>query len=358
MSIVTDRYCAPALRLLAEHCERWKTVHFYCRSSDIAELLGIKGKLPLLEKLELEVHDSPSPIDLFEVAPKLRIFLVGGLLPPDLAAVHLHQLYTVGCLGQEPTQVRAAVSFMSRLPPGMKFSLQLFLSHWAHDNILGIDLPPTISDIDRLSMDTCDYSRPEHCVKALSDIFNSLTLPHLRDLGFQAQEARASVIYWPHAAFTALAARSSFHTHLRSLCLCDVVITEAQLLGALTVLPLLQHLEISDHQVIENSGADQLLVTDSFLVALTLKPESHTRRLVPLLQSLLCCSLLKFDDHAYLQFLLSRRRREDSAPFACRMYGHPDYHRALDADVAARLRELRIQKEIVSEFSRLAPWRE
>jgi hypothetical protein len=39
------------------------------------------------------------------------------------------------------------------------------------------------------------------------------------------------------------------------------------------------------------------------------------------------------------------------------MYGHPDYHRALDADVAAHLRELRIQKEIVSEFWCLAAWR-
>ncbi|KAJ6596393.1 hypothetical protein DFH09DRAFT_1072429 [Mycena vulgaris] len=165
---------------------------------------------------------------------------------------------------------------------------------------------PTSSSIVGFSMENSDYSTPEHCLKALSDIFTNLTLtlPHLRDLNFRSQEAPFSLISWPHSAFMDLAARSSFHIHLHSLSLCDVVVTEAELVEALAVLPLLQCLEISDHQIRGDHGADQLLVTDSLFAALMLKSEPPNPRLVPLLQSLLCRSLLQFDDQVYLNFFV------------------------------------------------------
>ncbi|KAJ6532365.1 hypothetical protein B0H19DRAFT_1187386 [Mycena capillaripes] len=161
-----------------------------------------------------------------------------------------------------------------------------------------------------------------------------------------------------------LAARSLFHSHLRSLSLCHVLITQAELIEALVVLPSLQHLEISDHHKIHNRGADQVLITDSLFSALTLNSSSPTEStlgdLVPALQSLLCHSVLQFSDYAYLRFLFSRRREGscDAAPppFSSRMCWRPGYRRELDAAVVAQLRELCIRKELVCEFSRAAIW--
>ncbi|KAJ7856432.1 hypothetical protein B0H13DRAFT_2576812 [Mycena leptocephala] len=134
-----------------------------------------------------------------------------------------------------------------------------------------------------------------------------------------------------------LAKRSAFQTHPLSLCLCDVVVTGAELVEVLAVLPLLQHLKIADHQIIHNRGANMLLITDSLFSSLTLTPEPHTPRLVPHLQSLHCQSLLQFDDHIYLNFLFSRRRHAPSElpPFVSRMCwqpGHLDLLRLLTAN--------------------------
>ncbi|KAJ6487310.1 hypothetical protein DFH09DRAFT_1377792 [Mycena vulgaris] len=362
ISIIDGMDCAGALELLAQHCERWKTARFYCRSSDLRHLRSVKGKLPCLEKLELDIFEfearDSSLVEHFAVAPRLTNLAVGPLLLPTLAAVHFDTLCTFGCVGQDASQVPAAMFLMSRLPFAIEFRLQVILSNWTADSITKIDAPPTSSSIVGFSMETADYSTPEHCLKALSDIFTNLTLPHLRDLNFRSQEAPFSLIYWPHSAFMDLAARSSFHIHLHSLSLCDVVVTEAELVEALAVLPLLQCLEISDHQIRGDHGADQLLVTDSLFAELMLKSEPPNSRLVPLLQSLLCQSLLQFDDHVYLNFLLSRRRPapSDLAPFVSRMYWQPGYCRGLDSDVVAQIRDLCIRKELVCEFSRAELW--
>ncbi|KAJ7508800.1 hypothetical protein B0H11DRAFT_1962650 [Mycena galericulata] len=351
ISIVPGMDFARPLELVSQHCERWKNVTFFCRSSDLRRLRGIKGKLPLLETFEIELQDGPSLLDFLQVAPRLRNFGVGGRFLPNIADAYFGQLQELACLGQDPRLVPMAVSFMSCIPHTIKFRLQLFISNWDHDNILGIDLPPTSSNLISLSMDTRDYFAAAHCVKALSDIFSSLTLPQLRNLDFRAENSPLCFISWPHGAFLGLAARSSFHTHLETLFLSDVVVTEAELVETLKALPLLQRLAISDHQLNRTyhhiCGANQLLITDSLLVSLALKPNSP--RLLPHLHSLSCQSLLKFDDHVYLDFLLSRLA--ESQVFQCRMYWLPGHHRELDPIVVARLRELCIQKELLHEFA-------
>ncbi|KAJ7093804.1 hypothetical protein C8R44DRAFT_953125 [Mycena epipterygia] len=353
--VVDGMDCVNALKLLAGHCEQWKTLFLSCRSPDFHHLSLIKGKLSLLETLEVEVYGTPcTMMDLFDVVPRLRTFVVGGLLHPTVAETHLKQLHTFGCFGQDPPLIPTAVSFMPRLPHALTFRFQLLLSDWTDDNGVGIDLPPTSSNISSLSMDIRDYFDAAPCVKALSDIFTSLTLPHLGHFNFRSAQSPLFLMYWPHSAFIDLAARSSFQTHLESLCLCDVVVTEAELIEALAALPSLQRLTISDHQIIRDCGAHQLLITDSLFSALTLKPDSSP--LVSRLLSLTCQSLLQFDDRAYLSFLLSRRSPSGSAPFLSRMYWLQGHHRELDTSVVVRLRELRIQKEVVWEFSRAELW--
>ncbi|KAJ6517308.1 hypothetical protein C8R47DRAFT_251433 [Mycena vitilis] len=350
----SDDQCAPALKLLAEHCERWKTVHLCCRSTQIPDFRDIKGKLPLLETLELEV-DEPGPAavrDLFQTAPRLKTFLIGGRLPPALAALHIPQLQTAGCLSQQPDQVPAAVSFMSTLPSQVEYRLQLFLGHWRRNKVTGIDLPPTSSNIAALSMETCDHFKRPHCVKAFSDIFASLTLPHLRDLTFRSRDEPYSLISWAHPAFIDFSARSSFHDNLHCLSLLDVIITETELVEVLHVLPSLHHLEISDHSVVASHSVDELLITDTLLSALTLKPDLNPPGIAPLLHTLHCRSVLRFDDHRYLDFLLSRRRgpASNATPFVCRIQCLPGHLRALEVGVNTHLREVCARKELVCEF--------
>ncbi|KAJ7635648.1 hypothetical protein DFH06DRAFT_660771 [Mycena polygramma] len=354
LSILDGKYFAGVLELLAEHCERWKTARFMCDASNLRYLASIKGRLPLLETVDLdtfrvEPQDSVYLSELFAAAPRLKAFAVGGSLPPTVAQGHLHKLHEFGCIGQDPQRAAQIVTFMSGLPPTLGFRFQIRASGWAREAITNI--PLTSSNIASLSMDTWDELIPEECVAA---IFACLTLPRLRELSFKSQEGPCAIIYWPHSAFVDLAARSSFDTHLHSLSLCQVTITETELVGALGLLALLQHLEIWDHQTVHNRGENQLLITNSLFAALTLKTDPHPTKLVPRLRSLVCQSLMQFDDHAYLDFLLSRRR--PTAPFSSRMQWWPGHRRPLDAEVAARLRDLCVRKELVCEFSRADIW--
>jgi hypothetical protein len=358
-------FYGPALELVAQHSRRWKSLVLICSSSDLLDLSGANGALPLLENLEVAVYDAAYPIRLFEVAPRLKTFTISGIIPPTLIEPYLGQLHTAGCIGQFSTGVPAAVACMSRMTLATKFHLGLYLSDWTATDVEGIDLPPTSSAIGSLVMEVRDYFEAPHCVKALSDIFTSCTFPHLRDLSFRSSEYPFSLMYWSHVAFLGLARRSAFQNHLHSLDLCHVVVDEAQLVSCLKALPSLQRLAISDRQIVRfndrHYGVDMLLVTDSLFSKLSLPTsDSNSPRLVPQLRSLTCQSLLQFDDNVYLNFLLSRRplAASNSPPFYCQLVWMRRDCREFDPGVVARLRELRIQKEVLSELVRAEHWME
>ncbi|KAJ6582378.1 hypothetical protein B0H19DRAFT_1061794 [Mycena capillaripes] len=311
---ITSPKAVSALVLLGHHCARWKTARLLCPSSDLRQLDSIKGNLPLLETLHLEIFscdddDASHLMELFSDAPRLKVFVVGRQFPPAAAAMHFERLRTFGCLGQMVGQ---------------------------------------------------EHFHAAECTKAITDVFGCLALPRLRELRFESREAPFCLISWAHQAFMDLAERSSFHDHLHSLSLRHVVIAEADLLEVLIVLRSLKHLEVSDHRKIHPDGADRVLITDSLFSALTLNPTTHTLCVVPALHSLVCHSLLQFNDHAYLRFLVWRRREKpsDAGPlFSSRMCWWPGCRWELDADVVVQLRELCIRKELVCEFTRSGIWR-
>ncbi|KAJ7090612.1 hypothetical protein C8R44DRAFT_861232 [Mycena epipterygia] len=240
---------------------------------------------------------------------------------------------------------------MSRMPHSTNFRLELFLGVWTEFDILNAEVPPITSNITSLSMEVGDHFEASDCIQALNELLPSLALPHLHELTFQSAEYPYAVMHWSQTGFLALGARSSFHTHLQSLRLCHVVITEAALLETLSTLPLLQQLEIADHELAKDQGANHLLITDSLLTALTLTPTPSS--LVPQLRSLICQSTLQFNDHVYLEFLLSRCRAQSSdlPPFVSELQWLPDHHRKLAPVVSAYLRELRINNELLVVLS-------
>ncbi|KAJ7153096.1 hypothetical protein C8R43DRAFT_1126936 [Mycena crocata] len=337
----------PALDLLVGHSKRWKTVYLSCPNTDLRYLRRVAGKLPFLDTLELNTWDTPSnSLDFFERVPRLRKLAVDMSSLSAISLPPLHRLRSFGILGISSTDaVSTVMSFMTRMPPTTQFRLQLFLSNWTDDDTLSV--PQTSASITELSMELSDYCDGEHCVQALGDIFAAVTLPCLRELAFNSMEYPYSLMHWAHTPFLGLSKRSEFHTRLQSLRLCHVVITETELLAALAALPVLQQLEIADHDCIQNVPVTLHLLTDTLFSRLTLDPNQPS--LVPDLRSLICHSLLQFNDNTYLALLLSRRGH--SPPFVNRMSWLEGHNRELDPLVMARLHELQRRGELFCEFS-------
>ncbi|KAK6966293.1 hypothetical protein R3P38DRAFT_3155607 [Favolaschia claudopus] len=351
------------LKLLGQHSHRWRNFSLYCSVNDLRHLRNIKGNLPLLETLTIDLagdgfdfdRDAKAAsrsVELFTEVPRLRSLTMGMLHDTTLAQVHLDKVKTLRFVSPDAQYAPTAVAFMAMVPARVKFQLLLFISNWADHNITpGINAPATSSYIEAFAIGMHDYFEAGHCVKALTDILDALTLPQLLHLEFRSEDAPNSLLSWTHTPFLNLATRSSFQTHLQSLCMSDVVITEPQLLQVLSVLPLLQTLAISDHVTTEEGqhGADQLLLTDSLLAALTLDAGAQSRPLVPLLCDFEFRSTLQFKDDVFDVFL-SSRCQDSSTSCVARLYWIQDHGRALDPSVVTRIRDLCIRKRLSWEF--------
>ncbi|KAJ6606218.1 hypothetical protein DFH09DRAFT_1353414 [Mycena vulgaris] len=298
----TSERHVPGLELLAEQSERWRSAKFVCAAPDLQHLSIVKGRVPYLESLGVW---GGSPLDIFDDAPSLTHVALGCTPTAVMRLVNLPlgQLRTFRCsefvgLGElMGVGVSPAMTLMPQL--SRKFTLLLRLLDSAAGFKESTLMPPITSDIDTFLIHVEDGFSANNVGLSVSKTMEGLTLPALRELELSSEEYPYLLLPWPHTQFLALCARSSFHTHFRSLQIYHSVLTEAELLECLSSLPLLEELAISDHQLLPNGGADQLLVTDTLLTRLTLTPDDP---LVPHLQLFDCASLLKFDDHTKRDF--------------------------------------------------------
>ncbi|KAJ7434827.1 hypothetical protein B0H11DRAFT_2116223, partial [Mycena galericulata] len=351
---------APALALLAAHSERWKSAGFMCGEADLLDLSDVKGRLPQLQSLEL--LGEPSPLDMFEIAPRLQRLHFSGS-PADFAALPklpLHQLHELRCM--ETWGVSELLGF----PASLALNLSTHLSNTAKFclQLASLVLPPKIQLSGSLPSITSsmgslwigverDGFSAGNVTRPMGEIIKSLTLPALQEFEMDAEGYPRLALPWPQNEFRALSSRSSFHTHLLCLKLYHSIITPEQLPECLANLPALEMLGISDHRLIaEGGGADQLLIIDTLLGELTWTSNSE-RCLVPRLKSFNCQSLLQFDDTVYLNFVLSRlptaradEKNGEKDPFEIGIWWLPGYHRELDPAVVERLDELRLQNQV------------
>ncbi|KAJ7315387.1 hypothetical protein DFH08DRAFT_1040089 [Mycena albidolilacea] len=299
-----------ALRLLAAHSERWRAAEFSCDVSNFHHLASAKGKLPSLQYLKLNASGKAlETMDIFGVTPNLTSLTISGALiprngqtiPPSTPLLHCYRSKAGGSLDGA---------------------------------VLGVGL---------VTSNTFG-----HCIEAFDAMLAGLTLPHLQRLTLwihrvQYPEFR---LPWRHAEFLAFSMRSSFHTHLKALHLPHVLITEKELVECLLLQPLLQQLNISDHQRVKYSSEDHILMTSSFFQSLIRTADSMC--LVPQLRSLVCHSLLRFDDAVYLKFLLSRL--EKGCTFETELFWFPLHSRELCPDVMTQIQELRAQRQLAFSF--------
>ncbi|KAJ7234632.1 hypothetical protein B0H12DRAFT_1142621, partial [Mycena haematopus] len=347
----------PFLELLTRHSERWKTADFLFRSpSTLQHLSYAKGRLPLLETLIVLAHEGPprtKEVNPFETTPRLRSLVISGAILPSFANPPLAQLDSVGYLDLGASDIAVALETMSRMAHGTAFRLGLYVTDaWPPEYIGLLDLPPTSSNIVRLSIEILDvgFLDKQEIIQILSHTVATLTLPHLHELSFLSEQFPSTVMYWPQTAFLDLAARSSFDNHLHSLRLLHVAIADMELIACLLALPVLESLAISDHEIPWPNTFDHHLVTDTLFSKLTLRPDSPP--IVPRLRSLLCRTRLEFDDTVFLEFLLSRRVEQPDSPLLiCEMFCLPGCRRGLESAVAGRVQDLRIRKEVIVVFS-------
>ncbi|KAJ7150706.1 hypothetical protein C8R46DRAFT_963296 [Mycena filopes] len=305
----TSPFYGPPLQLLAQHSLRWRAATFECPVTDFHHLTGVKGRLPMLEALDIRPEGETVVVDtwsLFAVAPRLTQFTGGVTSIGRISTPPTQQITRLGLCDLVAGDLPVAVSTMASLSQMNEFRVRFYFDNWATRNLsLRLNIPPTSSDINRLSIGVEGDFYRNHCQQALGGIFAALTLPHLQFLTFDSDEYPRFPLTWPNAQFLTLSQRSGFHDHLRSLSLFHVQITEAELLRCLSVLPALTHLAIADHERIGLRGANLQLITNSFLRALTRLP-AVAPCLVPHLESLHMRSKLVFTDSAYLDMLLSR----------------------------------------------------
>ncbi|KAJ7113341.1 hypothetical protein C8R43DRAFT_1039927 [Mycena crocata] len=348
-NVISEPVPSAVLHLLAQHASRWNTVTLFCPIEVVEALGAIRGNLPNLEDLMIHLwgETPPSALDIFKAVPQLTklFFSASADQMEAYSSLPFEQITDVQCVEDLWMDSPTTTTFMPRL--SQTAALHLHLSLLYPD--LGLDAsfvaPPVTSDIATLRVGVTHGYLAAHVEQALDAVLTSFTLPYLRKLLFTRSDYPRSLFPWRHAQFLTLARRSSFQTHLHTLDLYHVVITEEHLLESLDALPSLEQLSISD-QLVPGVGMYHTLITDTLLAALA------DSALIPRLHSFFSQSLLKFDDNAYWNFVLSRvRELPTEVPFRCALSWFVGHSRPLDLAVSAQLRELCVQKGLSFSFA-------
>ncbi|KAJ7776596.1 hypothetical protein DFH07DRAFT_980846 [Mycena maculata] len=333
-----------ALVLLARHSHRWQTAGFCCSFPLFHGSSDVKNRLPRLEILDLQVWtDEAKPWEAFEVVRSLKSLTFRGDLT-TISKIPLDQLVVFKSLEMTTEDLSPVFGLFEHLTSLAQFHMELSLQDLMYEQseTLVLDLPPSTVNLSGLSIKFIEDFHGPHSKQVLGNIIERLTLPGLLHLKLESQRYPYFLVSWPHQEFLRFCSRSSFCTHLQSLEIYDVDITEDQLLTCLAALPSLKHLAMSDQEL--PSGGQQLVITDTFFTSLTI-----TDDFVPHLRSFDIQSLLQFDDDAYLAFICSRLK--EGVRFNSHIFWLPGCYRQLDETVVTRLYEFQVAKKLTFQFS-------
>ncbi|KAJ7799988.1 hypothetical protein B0H14DRAFT_2901544 [Mycena olivaceomarginata] len=344
--------------LLTQYSRRWRALSLsmdlatasHYEPTSFGMLSTIQGRLPLLETLHLNMQHLPETIvegvaSYFAATPRLtRIQYYGRLAA--FSKLPLKQLELFAYFDVRPQDLNGLISTMSRFSKA-KCDCQIRVSVADGDFLPAIDLPPVISNVAVLQLCGTRIFEPSQAQSMLTEFITRLTLPSLVTLQIVYHGDQWFPLTWPHREFLALAHRSLFHAHLKHLSLVSVHITEAKLLEALSGLPVLQHLAISDHRCLDERGEEVVLVTNSLLERLTWTTQFTC--LVPDLSFLETHTLLQFEDSVYRDLVLSRLKpgRNAEGPFEVNLWWYEEYYREVDPVLVAQFTELRLQGELL-----------
>ncbi|KAK7053927.1 F-box domain-containing protein [Favolaschia claudopus] len=352
----------PALALVAKHLQRCRVLNLECPYSDLVHMPGPAADLSCLQALALAcwgpAPDTESGLQLLQTCPQLRSVDIAAFgTSEDIASYALlpweqlsHVALRLSMLPIGLTMNMLAVA-LPRAPTNSALHLDFYFSQLEESTgnpCHGFSFETRISE---LIIEVSNVDSAAQSATALEYILPTFALPRLKTLTILTSEDSTEFpLSWPGPQFLSLSERSSFHLHLTALHLFDVVISDAEILEALAILPQLKAFTVCDHPTSSLTGAsDQIAVTDNLLTALTYNEKSPY--LVPKLNAFECESMLRFDDSVYLDFMLSRMENlDESDTFECRLWWKPGYYRELDPIVFRRIRELCAAKDLTFSF--------
>ncbi|KAJ7468721.1 hypothetical protein FB451DRAFT_1257130 [Mycena latifolia] len=340
------------LGLLAQHSRRWEIAVLSMNATYFQGVSAVEGNLPRLEALQLNVRNrslsASRATKLFEVAPRLTELWFTGPAAA-ISNLPLEQLRVFGYIEVPPQDLVIFLPMATRLPTQAQLIIRVDFSEDRFEPVpLMVNSPLATSELSSLELSATGSFTLARANDVFAQVMGCLSLPSLDTLRFKIYQYEGAVIFpWPHHAFSSLSHRSSLHSHLICLELYHVLITETELVQTLSTLHSLLQLIIWDHKMIDDEGADFILITDSLLHRLTWSPSPTC--LAPRLSYLGCQTLLQFDDTVLRDFALSRVKpgRNENGPFEIELEWYPGHHRELDAGVRAQFEELQSQGEFL-----------
>ncbi|KAJ7133786.1 hypothetical protein C8R46DRAFT_1139793 [Mycena filopes] len=350
---IRAKHASPLLDLLAQHSERWRTVDVFICHRSVAALSAVKGRLPLLERLQLGGCTSlRDRLDIFEKAPRLSqaVFSKFGTAPRKLPWGQLQRVTYTNVYA--PMPLNHGFAAMADCASECEWRIDNL-----HTSDLRLPLPvlrPISAGITRFSLQLLDRRDGALSGEILGAILRSLTLPRLSHLALESLHRRGGrPIHWPHAAFASFASASSLGTTLHSFSLLGVRITPPDLVDCLSSLPALTRLTLSDIPA-NAAGAipsAHLVVTDALLQALTghnITPHLARVTLHTLRDGFRPSSLL-----AFVESRIPLPNIHPPEPFRVELRNLDNEGLELDVGVIGRMRELmaqgRLDFEVLSE---------
>ncbi|KAJ7196716.1 hypothetical protein GGX14DRAFT_473193 [Mycena pura] len=283
--------------LLAQRSCQWRTAKFSC-SMESLDLSVLKGRLPSLQKLELNLPQTLHAVDFFEGAPRLENLIVAGALLKNIGSIPSTQLTGLGFERVVPMDVGRVVSLASALPRGAHFRLSI--DAYREADHLAVGSSPMVLAISQFSCGLTGYLNAEICSQTLHHMFARLTLPDLRELRLTCPQY--CPLTMPHPQFLELSERSGFHRTLKLLSITDVLVSEGDLMASLSSLQCLEHLEMADNRGAK--GNSLLMPNDTTLRTLTI--HAPDRHLIPRLRNFVYATQVRFTDNDLVAFVASR----------------------------------------------------
>ncbi|KAK7013803.1 hypothetical protein R3P38DRAFT_2638931 [Favolaschia claudopus] len=288
----------PSHPFLSPYCftYAWETVKniFLMHGGRGGHLSNLADKLDQLTELYFDVADL-GEVDVFLEAPRLKtIVFIGSIAPPP--KIPWAQIEFCTHVSDKTTNPPYSPFNLLRLTPKMEsFNFRLDLRDCHPDEHWNVDIS---SDLRRI-----DFEIAADTVDAVGQLFDSLKLPCLETLTVTPFWVTEPPL-WHTERFLSLASRSGFSRHLTFLGI-HAIITGAELLRCLDVLPMLEILSIADC-ISTGMGNSSAVITDTLLQALTYRPDAPSLLKIPLLRYVHITSHLEFSDAAFVEFIESR----------------------------------------------------
>ena len=216
---IQDREFDTIIDILMSHSDKWETLYITSNRSFLKSLQRVKNNLPILRRLYLSIFNdengSGSPIDLFEIAPQLKMVHLNGPRVPEDVLLPLSQIECYATRSKHANDVVISNSPLADLRMA-NLTLDDLLKYWParsldHLRYLHLDFAPAPYEAEDLDADNmlnsltlpsiCSIkitSYPDAIVAPLTDLISRSMLPrtclwklefstyHLRD--FAAEE--------------------------------------------------------------------------------------------------------------------------------------------------------------------------